>query len=393
MVRVIIPTNQASFFDDDDAGDVHQLVDVDQVNVQELEETVSQETPAAEGLIVLPDSDDKVARDSADVPAPRRSRRERRQRIADVLEDALASSTVQRYARAWAHFEKWCQDQGEVALPADPEAIADYLIERFEVDDWRTATLKSAWAGIADKHRSAGYQEIAVHPGVRRTLKGLAQRDKRPQVQAQPLRDSEMERIRGAAWVPRTAGGRRRRQETRAETKKRALLDIAICSTLRDGMLRRSELAELRWGDLQFLDTGFALINIRKSKTDQEGEGREQLLGPECAEDLRAIMPEGALVDPERKVIGLSASQIGRRVRRICMEAGLGDGYTGHSGRVGMAQDLSAAGAELPELMEVGGWKSSEMVAKYTKAQRAERGVMARYHGRKGKRLKDDGLG
>ena len=134
-----------------------------------------------------------------------------------------------------------------------------------------------------------------------------------------------------------------------------------------------------------------ALITIRHSETDQEGKGAQQLLGPECAEDLRKIMPDGALVDQELPVIGLSDSQIGRRVRAICIEAGLGDGFTGHSGRVGMAKDLRAA--ELPELMDVGRWDETQMVARYTQEEQAAKGVIAKYYAKEGDRLRDDELG
>ena len=45
-----------------------------------------------------------------------------------------------------------------------------------------------------------------------------------------------------------------------------------------------------------------------------------------------------------------------------------------------MAQDLSAAGAELPELMTAGRWDSPTMPAKYTEALAAGRGAVARYY-------------
>ena len=65
--------------------------------------------------------------------------------------------------------------------------------------------------------------------------------------------------------------------------------------------------------------------------------------------------------------------------------AGLGEGYTGHSGRVGMAQDLVKSGVELPALMTAGRWKSSKMPARYTERQAADRGAVARYYqGRRG---------
>ena len=59
---------------------------------------------------------------------------------------------------------------------------------------------------------------------------------------------------------------------------------------------------------------------------------------------------------------------------------GLGDGFTGHSGRVGMAQDLAATGVELPALMTAGRWKNSRMPARYTERQAAGRGAVARYY-------------
>ena len=60
------------------------------------------------------------------------------------------------------------------------------------------------------------------------------------------------------------------------------------------------------------------------------------------------------MIDPAGSVFSLSASQISRRIKAISKRAGLGDGFSARSPRVGMAQDLSAAGAELPELMTAG---------------------------------------
>ena len=86
------------------------------------------------------------------------------------------------------------------------------------------------------------------------------------------------------------------------------------------------------------------------------------------------------LLDQNAPVFGLSAKQIGRRVQAAAKAAGLGEGFTGHSGRVGMAQDLVKSGTELPTLMTAGRWKSSRMPARYTERQAAGRGAVARYY-------------
>ena len=156
-------------------------------------------------------------------------------------------------------------------------------------------------------------------------------------------------------------------------------------SVLRDGLLRSSEAAELRWGDVEFREDGAVLLQVRRSKTDPEAEGVVLYTGQEAAQALQAILPEDeAAADPAAPVFGLSAGQIGRRVKAAAEAAGLGDGFTGHSGRVGMAQDLAATGVDLPALMTAGRWKSSRMPAKYTERQAAGRGAVARYYQRRG---------
>ena len=89
-------------------------------------------------------------------------------------------------------------------------------------------------------------------------------------------------------------------------------------------------------------------------------------IGRAAAEALRAIRPAEQLLDRNASVLGLSARQIGRRVDASARAAGLGEGFTGHSGRVGKTQDLVKSGVELPALMTASRWKSARMPARYT---------------------------
>lgn len=66
-------------------------------------------------------------------------------------------------------------------------------------------------------------------------------------------------------------------------------------------------------------------------------------------------------------------------VQRRCAAAGLGEGrWTAHSTRVGAVQDLIAAGADLPSVMQAGGWKSAAMPARYGERLLAKRGAVAK---------------
>ena len=157
-------------------------------------------------------------------------------------------------------------------------------------------------------------------------------------------------------------------------------MDLALLSVLRDGLLRLSETHLLTWTDVEFRDNGTALLQLRRSKTDQEGEGVVVYIGKQAADAINAIRPAEELPDPVTPLFGISPRQIGRRVQAAAQAAGLGEGFTGHSGRVGMAQDLAATGVELPALMTAGWWKSSRMPARCTERQAAGGDAVARYY-------------
>jgi len=53
-------------------------------------------------------------------------------------------------------------------------------------------------------------------------------------------------------------------------------------------------------------------------------------------------------------------------------------GISGHSSRVGAAQDMVSLGIEMPAVMQAGGWQSPEMVARYTKRIDARRSGAAK---------------
>lgn len=84
---------------------------------------------------------------------------------------------------------------------------------------------------------------------------------------------------------------------------------------------------------------------------------------------------------PGDSVLGMSVRQMNNRIKAAAVAAGVGEGFRGHSARVGMAQDLVRAGTELTALMNAGRWKSHEMPAHYTRNEEAGRGAVARYYG------------
>ena len=238
------------------------------------------------------------------------------------------------------------------------------------------ATLKVRRAAIGAAHRAAGLADPAGSELVKRALAGLVRENAAPQRQARSLGLAELAAIRATALARRTG-----RQSGRTESAKRArargLADSALCAALFYAGLRRSEAAALAWGDVEPEADGSGLLTVRRSKTDPEAEGSVRYLPREALRALAAIRPEGA--GPGGPVFGLSGRQVGRRVAAAARAAGLGEGFSGHSGRVGLAAELSRAGASTHEIASAGGWQSAGMVIRYTRRETAKRGAVAKY--------------
>ena len=300
----------------------------------------------------------------------------------DVLADAVswAPSTRRAYVTGWKHFTSWCFENRCQELPSAAADVGRYLEHLVETEGKTLATARLRLTAIAAAHRLGGHPDPTPRPLVKATLKRLAREYGKPRKQANGLTSEALAAVKATVRIQRIHQGKRRRKESEAQAARRAAVDLALLQVMRDGLLRRSEAAALRLGDVEFHADGSGQLHVARYKTDQASEGQVLYLGPAAVEALLAIRPNEAIIDPATSVFGLSASQISRRIKAAAKMAGLGDGFTAHSRRVGMAQDLSAAGAELPELMAAGRWDSPTMPARYTEAQDDGRGAVARYY-------------
>ena len=154
-------------------------------------------------------------------------------------------------------------------------------------------------------------------------------------------------------------------------------MDVALLSTMRDGLLRRSEAAAVTWADVDAWADGSGRLTIRRSKTDADGKGAVVFLGRPTMKALEAIRD----ADASAPVFGLSESQVNRRIKAAAAAAGLGPDFSGHSARVGMAQDLTVHGVDLPALQVAGRWQSPAMPARYAERAALGRGAVASYYG------------
>ena len=257
-----------------------------------------------------------------------------------ALDSALASSrspaTVRAYAAAWRAWEECAARHGFAVLPATPASLAIHLAERAEAGR-SVASLRLSCAAIGQAHRMAGHASPTAAP-VGLTADAVAA-------------------IRGSLAV-------------KAALQPLAARDLAIVALMACAGLRRSEAAALDWDCLERCGDGSGRLTVRRSKTDQAGEGAVVAVTAAAMRDLdRWAEAQGS--GRQGSLFGLSARQIARRIAAAAKSAGLGGGYSGHSGRVGMAQAMTRAGAPAQAVMRQGRWRDAKMVARYTRAEAA----------------------
>ena len=297
------------------------------------------------------------------------------QRIGEAVSAAISANTARAYRSQWAQWAAWAAARRCPLLPAAPEHVAAYLTERAE-GGAKPASLRASAAALAFAHRAADLPSPTEAAGVRTVLRGLSRVHAAPQAQAAALTDDALASIRQTAERPRAG-------ETQEAARRRGLVDVALVQLLADTGLRRSEASALTWADVEHWPDGSGRVHVRQSKTDQTAEGAIVYASPLAMRDLDAMraaaLPpqEAAPVFASRRGGALSPSQIARRIGQAAEAAGLGTGYGGHSGRVGMARRMTQRGAPAAAVMRQGRWRSPAMVARYTRAEAA--GEAGRY--------------
>ncbi len=278
---------------------------------------------------------------------------------------AKAESTLRSYRSDWEQFELWCAGRALRSLPADPATIAMFITDLAR--RYKVATLGLKLVAINQAHRAANFpiptkdaSVQAVWAGIRREL-GVAQ------VQKAALSPDDLRSM--FAHLPTNVRGAR----------DRAMLLLGFA-----GGFRRSEIVGLTVDDVDFRTEG-AVVTLRRSKTDQEGAGRQigipfgsdpatcpvrALLGYLDAAAIAAgpLFPE---LTKHGRLMGRATTGrvVARTVQRYARLAGLdATRYGGHSLRAGLATTAAKNGASIASISAQTGHRSVAMVQRYIRA-------------------------
>ena len=335
-------------------------------------------------------------------------------------------------------FDLWCRRHKRIALPANPETVADYLDARAGQGS-KPASLGRYKASIAKIHQLLELKDPTPASLVKLRLQAIRRRLGTAQTQARPLR------FKGPV--------RNVERDTPRGLNVRALLescaddlpglrDRALLSTGYDTGLRASELVAVAVEHIiDAIDPDARLLTIPRSKGDQEGEGATAFLSPRTVRALAAwIEAAGISSGPVFRRVNVRrykarAAVRGRRLdslsgreawdlrktlskpavpARIAYDVGEGalhpasvgpiyramiqrafdggaladltgddlarllKGISAHSTRIGLNQDLFASGEDLAGIMDALRWKSPRMPLTYNRNLAAEQGATGR---------------
>ena len=294
------------------------------------------------------------------------SRRDRL--IAQSKSAALAANTRDTDSAGWDNWARWAADNGFSDFPATPEALECWLADLWD-QGMKLNTLRTYLSAVGKEHDGHSFPNPAHDREVRQLVNGLgriaADNGITPK-QADGLRWCDILLIINCAYTPRhnQPGGR---LETPEQAVRRAEVEIALIVVAHDAALRCSELLALTWGDADLpADCENGTVWIRRSKTDQNGQGATLPISKFTAEALIRIRPDSAR--PGDPIFALSPSTITRRFKAAAQAAGINPAnISSHSPRIGMAQDLLAAGIGLPGIMQACRWSTEAMVRHYVK--------------------------
>ena len=285
------------------------------------------------------------------------------------LQNSKAKNTIRAYKSDFNDFSLFCAQNGFKSLPSEPKIISLYLTH-LSTKDAKMSTLKRRLVSIGVIHKLKGHYLDTKHPSIIENIMGIKRRKGSNQKGKKPLLINDLKLLINVID--------KYNHEEIMRLRDRSIILIGF-----SGGFRRNEIVSLDIDDLDFVSEGLK-INLKRSKTDQFGEG--SVKGLPYFDNLK-YCPVLSL----KKWIEISKIDSGPLFRRFSKGSKLTDNrltdqtiallikkylklagiesknYSGHSLRSGFATSAAESGAEERSIMAMTGHKSTEMVRRYIK--------------------------
>lgn len=275
------------------------------------------------------------------------------------LDGAYAPSTMRSYFSDVEAFETWCLSKNRDPFPASVDTVCRFLEDQGK--EKAPSTVRRRLYGIRKVHQLLRLEDPTFDVDVDLSLRRVRRlRHVRPN-QAKGMTREHLDAFLAV------------QQDFPIGWRNQAMLSLGY-----DLLTRRSELVALLNENVEWMPDGTLRVLIRRSKSDQFGQGRVAFTSKRSSKLLAKWVDykgsdiphlfcpvyQNQAVDRE-----LSSCSIKRIIKEAAEKAGYSKAevlkFSGHSMRVGAAQDLLKNGNDTAAIMRAGGWKSINILARY----------------------------
>ena len=287
------------------------------------------------------------------------------------LKNSKANNTIRAYKSDFRDFGGFCAKNGLKSLPADPKVVSLYLTY-LSTKDAKMSTLRRRLVSIGVIHRLKGHYLDMKHPIIIENLMGIKRKKGSYQKGKKPILINHLKLMIDAID-----------KDISDETVIRKLRDKTIILLGFAGGFRRIELISIDFEDLEFVSEGVKIF-IRKSKTDQFGEGMIKGLPYFTNQKYCPVwhlkkwleiseIKSGPIFRRFSKGLNLGKNRLTDQsvalfLKKHLSNAGIENkNYSGHSLRSGFATVTAESGADERSIMAMTGHKTTQMVRRYIK--------------------------
>ena len=285
------------------------------------------------------------------------------------LRSSKANNTIRAYRSDFKDFGVFCVKNGFKSLPTDPKIVSLYMTY-LSAKDAKISTLRRRLVSIGVVHKLKGHYLDTKHPMIIENLMGIKRKKGSYQRGKKPILINELKSLINVI----------NDQESK-EIKK--IRDKTIILTGFAGGFRRVELVSIDFEDIEFVTEGVKII-IRKSKTDQFGEGMTKGLPYFSNQTYCPVLHLKKWVELSNIKKGplfrrfskssnlmndrLTDQSVALLIKNYLNKAGIENkNYSGHSLRSGFATVSAESGADERSIMAMTGHKTTQMVRRYIK--------------------------
>jgi len=285
------------------------------------------------------------------------------------LKSSKAENTIRAYKSDFRDFSIFCVNNGFKALPSEPKIVSLYMTYLSSKNN-KISTLKRRLVSIGVIHRLKGFYLDTKHPSIIENILGIKRRKGSFQKAKKPLLINNLKKVINIID-----------EKTKNEIKK--LRDRSIILIGFSGGFRRNEIVSLDYDDLEFVEEGLK-INLKKSKTDQFGEGSVKALPYFDNDKYCPVISIKKWIEISKIGSGplfrrfskgsklteyrLTDQTVALLIKEYLELAGIeSKNYSGHSLRSGFATSAAESGAGERSIMAMTGHKTTQMLRRYIK--------------------------